>query len=381
MFVQRAGLLKHQKFKRCPARKGIEESAEIEFTIEDDSQSAVEPQESANVKDTIEIDKTSSECEVPDVDDSEEPRAEEWHYEYLDENLADLVEEGNESNPFEEIEQFEIEREAEEALEIAEDTRPQKITKNPVKINSEAYECDFCAKKFTSRTSIFSHLLVTHKVLRDYNCTMCYRKFKSQGNLSRHTKAMHNEEKHWNCDKCGALFKEAYQLEIHSHNHDQPTKCKICGRMVANIKVHLRHHAAKGNNVTVDCPLCEKKIGKYQLIRHIKSIHEKQYQKESITTNLKVYSCNECGEFFSRRQELRQHEYISHSQNKIYECSICGTVFKKLKLLNVHRFTHQPLNVKCKFCDKVYARKAALYKHTKKNHPDLYANPKEKPKN
>lgn len=149
------------------------------------------------------------------------------------------------------------------------------------------------------------------------------------------------------------------------------TECNLCGKMVSNIKVHLRHHASKSNNTIVKCPMCDKMIGKYQLIRHIKAVHEKQYQSDSNKLNLKVYTCKDCGDFFSRRQELRQHEYINHSQSKVYECNICGNLFKKLKLLNVHRFSHQPLNIACEFCNNVYARKGALWKHQKKHHAEL----------
>lgn len=141
--------------------------------------------------------------------------------------------------------------------------------------------------------------------------------------------------------------------------------------MVANIKVHLRHHQAKANNSIVNCPMCNKKIGKYQLIRHIKNSHEKQFKSDGTSPNLKVYSCNQCGDFFSRRKELQQHEYINHTQSKLYECTICGLFFKKFKLLNVHRFTHQPMNIKCDFCPNIYARKQALWKHQKKHHPEM----------
>ena len=148
------------------------------------------------------------------------------------------------------------------------------------------------------------------------------------------------------------------------------SKCNECGKMVANIEVHMRHHKSKKNNIPVECPICGKKIRKYLLLRHIRGVHNKQQPRSN--KHLKVYGCNDCDEFFSKRQELRQHEYIKHtSDEKIYECSICGTVFRKLKLFNVHRFTHEPLNVKCETCNKVYARKAALYKHNRKYHPEL----------
>lgn len=147
--------------------------------------------------------------------------------------------------------------------------------------------------------------------------------------------------------------------------------------MVSNMKVHLRNHSAKSNNVQIKCHLCGKSMGKYQLMRHIKTVHEKLFQKDNDSRGLKIYSCKECGEFFSRKQELRQHEYI-HFSGRIFTCEFegCNKYFKKLKLLNVHRFTHQPQNVSCEICKNVYARKSALWKHQKKNHPELVLNRK-----
>jgi KRAB domain-containing zinc finger protein len=387
-FVQKSGLLKHQKYGRCPVMK----VKKAEPTVEEIEVNAKVAQEQFTaLRGRLKTKNDSNESlplfeeieTLSDTNDNEqekiiiestaivEKESEEWHYEYLDEDLIESVQNDTESNP------LEVDPDESEIIDVV-GTKPRsahfKKEINPV----NRYECDFCGKKFSSRTSIFSHLLVTHKKIADYNCSHCFKHFKSSGNLTRHIKSMHSDTRYWNCDKCGALFKEKYQLETHLHNHDQPSKCETCGKMVTNLKVHLRHHATKKNNVTVECPICGKKMGKYQLSRHIKCVHEKAYQKESSTSSLKVYSCNDCGEYFSRRNDLRKHDYVSHSQNKIYECSTCGNVFRKLKLLNIHRFTHQPLNIKCKLCEKVYARKAALYKHMKKHHPESYVNPRRK---
>ena len=86
---------------------------------------------------------------------------------------------------------------------------------------SDPFICDYCGKKYLARSSIVTHLLVTHKTIADLKCDKCCRKFKSHGNLIRHLRAVHLEEKQFGCEKCGAMFKEKYQLEVHVHNHDE----------------------------------------------------------------------------------------------------------------------------------------------------------------
>lgn len=85
--------------------------------------------------------------------------------------------------------------------------------------------CDYCGKEVWTRSSIQTHLLITHKTVADFNCTKCCKKFKTHGNLYRHIRSVHDEEKSWGCEKCGRMFKEKYQLEIHVHNHDE-RKCR-----------------------------------------------------------------------------------------------------------------------------------------------------------
>ncbi|KAL7049075.1 hypothetical protein ACKWTF_003584 [Chironomus riparius] len=86
---------------------------------------------------------------------------------------------------------------------------------------SDPFICDYCGKKYLARSSIVTHLLVTHKTIADFKCDKCCRKFKSHGNLIRHLRAVHLEQKQFGCEKCGAMFKEKYQLEVHVHNHDE----------------------------------------------------------------------------------------------------------------------------------------------------------------
>lgn len=93
--------------------------------------------------------------------------------------------------------------------------------------NFDPFICDYCGKEYWTRSSIVTHLFVTHKTIADFNCDKCSRKFKSHGNLIRHLRAVHSEGKQFGCEKCGAMFNEKYQLEVHVHNHDERKFCEF----------------------------------------------------------------------------------------------------------------------------------------------------------
>lgn len=143
--------------------------------------------------------------------DAPEEENEDWQYEYLDEALVRLMPtDEEETNPFEIIE----EQNDVTIPKIKCDKKPRQTKK------SIHYECDFCCKQFSSRSSIKTHLIM-HKAIAEYDCSECTQTFKTQGNLSRHFRNVHNNSKNWACEKCGKLFREKFQLDIHVPNHDK----------------------------------------------------------------------------------------------------------------------------------------------------------------
>lgn len=223
MFKQRAGLLKHQKYARCKpisfplTTEEAENSARIAkeqfITLNgrlSTNQNACGEDDLIQFENYYEI--ISDDVEMGLASPKEEN--EDWQYEYLDEALIRLMPiDEKETNPFEIIE------EQNDVYTITKCDRKPEKKKSPLK-RSLHYECDFCCKQFSSRSSIITHLIM-HKTIADYDCNECTQTFKTQGNLSRHFRNMHNNSKNWACEKCGKLFREKFQLDIHVPNHDE----------------------------------------------------------------------------------------------------------------------------------------------------------------
>lgn len=53
----------------------------------------------------------------------------------------------------------------------------------------------------------------------------------------------------------------------------------------------------------------------------------------------KPYQCDECGQCFTRRQNLRQHT-LSHGAVKPHQCDLCQRGFLSKRSLKVHSKIH-----------------------------------------
>ncbi|XP_068111977.1 oocyte zinc finger protein XlCOF22-like isoform X2 [Hyperolius riggenbachi] len=77
----------------------------------------------------------------------------------------------------------------------------------------------------------------------------------------------------------------------------------------------------------------------------------------------KLYSCSECGKYFSRKQCLITHQRL-HTGEKPYACSECGKCFYQKSNLLSHQRTHtgeKPYS--CSDCGKCFSHKLQLVNH------------------
>ncbi|KAK7952469.1 C2H2 transcription factor [Apiospora aurea] len=147
--------------------------------------------------------------------------------------------------------------------------------------------------------------------------------------------------------KCDRIFNTSDELNSH-----------VCDD-------HVNHRTAKDGYMCRwhGCPRDpDKPFGsKNKLRRHV-----------TTHTHYKPFECHDCGEGFSARQALEQHERC-HSGAKPYMCDTpgCGKAFKQKSALTMHKRTHtgeKPLI--CAVCGKRFGESSNLSKHRKIHNTD-----------
>lgn len=77
------------------------------------------------------------------------------------------------------------------------------------------YSCPLCAKKFSRKFNLNTHIKCVHSDDKDYICSFCQRAFNHSSNLRKHIKTVHGEEKRMPCPQCKKPFKHAEALKSH----------------------------------------------------------------------------------------------------------------------------------------------------------------------
>ncbi|KMQ91050.1 putative zinc finger protein 813 [Lasius niger] len=107
----------------------------------------------------------------------------------------------------------------------------------------------------------------------------------------------------------------------------------------------------------VFCKECGESFSKkYQLAEH-QTIHF-----GSIT-----YKCDKCAKSFANVTKFKKHKKIHEKDPKRYPCPVseCSEVFDKWLLLCAHRRTKHVTNHKCNKCDKIFLSKSRLRIHSR----------------
>lgn len=178
-------------------------------------------------------------------------------------------------------------------------------------VHACTYEgCD----KFFSRPSRLNQHIRTHTGERPFVCPSenCSRSYTRQQHLKRHIETSHQD-------------KEVKEL-----------KCEICGKMVSNI---------------------------YSLRKHVLRFHESR-----------KHECNECGQSFTKQQQLQRHTYI-HTGIKPFLCDYPGCEMRcmNLSVLKRHKLIHQKSRYVCpqESCQQKFDAYKDLQHHIKDEHPKV----------
>ncbi|XP_067637932.1 uncharacterized protein [Eurosta solidaginis] len=197
----------------------------------------------------------------------------------------------------------------------------------------KVHDCEYCAKKFTSRTYLRKHILLHTD--RIFACKLCDDTFKERKALREHEKGHHSERRNFLCSICGESFVRNDYLRIHMrrHNGEKPYKCQFCGKgfpRATDVKIHERYHTGTKPNL---CTLCGKGFHRaYNLTIHMRT-----------HTGERPYKCEECGRGFTQSNDLKAH--IRRHTGERFKCTECDAGFLQMYALRQHALAAHGINM------------------------------------
>ncbi|EDW65878.1 uncharacterized protein [Drosophila virilis] len=192
-----------------------------------------------------------------------------------------------------------------------------------LKLQMNEHTCEYCAKRFSSKTYLRKHTLLHTEFL--YACKSCDETFKERQQLRSHEKT-HTGQRNFLCCICGDSFARNDYLRVHMrrHNGEKPYKCRYCVKAfprATDLKVHERYHTGTKPNL---CNTCGKSFHRaYNLTIHMRT-----------HTGERPYKCDQCHKSFSQSNDLKAH--IRRHTGERYKCPHCDTYFLQLYHMRNH---------------------------------------------
>lgn len=127
-------------------------------------------------------------------------------------------------------------------------------------------------------------------------------------------------------------------------------------------KYELKKHQTEAHfDRTFECPICKKKLIRYQSLRDHKLMH----------INVRPHKCTTCGKSFVRLSSLRTH-MIVHTADSPFACDLCPAKFKRSSVLKTHKLTHTGVRrFECDICKHRFHLKGALKHHILAHYGEL----------
>lgn len=186
------------------------------------------------------------------------------------------------------------------------------------------YICDCCGKKCPTRQAIIQHLKFHHGPKKIFSCDLCPKTYIFKQSLNAHIKNTHVTITKFSCERCAKKFTRKGDFLAHLETHNEKKKCKICRRLVADMKGHLKRHS---NNKKVPCAVCGDIILKDCMARHLKNRHDEKPKR---------FKCEDCDEAFPMNCELIDHKKEKHGF-KMIACHCNFTKNCRSKLHGQHQ--------------------------------------------
>ena len=179
------------------------------------------------------------------------------------------------------------------------ETKLLAIQKKEIKM--ETFSCPYPPCKFHCKKQSFltRHIKSVHEsIATDTNktCPTCGITLGKNTKLANHIRVVHTGQLH-QCEMCSHMTRNISSLKLHfkaRHTELMNKSCEFCGKVVKNMKNHLKVTMCGkdvDNRKMLQCPKCDKKkMNKSQLLEHIKHVHDGEKDIQCPNCSYKTYS-------------------------------------------------------------------------------------------
>lgn len=229
----------------------------------------------------------------------------------------------------------------------------------------EIFRCQPCKLSFFRRLAYKKHMVEEHQSVTEpgvFKCDICDKSVETLSGLRQHKKT-HGLPQH-KCHICLRTYHEKSKLELHLkiHRKELDFMCEICGKKFCRqpaLKVHMTKHT--GEKVT--CKICNLRLRKSSLSRHLRVVHVPM--SRSVVSGKQI----NLGRILKAKPRRRPlHKKVGNERE--YKCKICNILFDNYKLIVEHnKMEHSDLpKWPCKMCSTEFNSKLNLKGHYRRKH-------------
>lgn len=289
----------------------------------------------------------------------------------------------------------------------------QRHIKRHVILKQELYKCEDCNKAFVTQQEFTSHMKRAHEkhahkssevtAIEEegiFRCSKCNRKFEErhmcQRHILRHLALLKGKD--FPCQKCDKIFQKFSSqvfLDKHQVRHEpkpviesEPIKCDHCNRTFKTQRLMARH---KNRQLALkegkfQCSICSERYSSKAVLMSHEEKHKKMLENQDERpppivverNDHTAFKCPECAMLFNFKRSYYSHaKRHINIRNGTFKCNICDKVCASNANLATHLRRHKTGEIKdcqpavvdrpfeCTKCDKKFAKKHLLKKHTK----------------
>uniref|UniRef100_A0A182J0S8 Uncharacterized protein n=1 Tax=Anopheles atroparvus TaxID=41427 RepID=A0A182J0S8_ANOAO len=231
----------------------------------------------------------------------------------------------------------------------------KKYAQSMTGVSEKGYlECDACGQQFKGITALKIHQ--SQSVQQNCVCSICGVKKRSRGALLEHERT-HTGERPYGCDLCDKKFSSSTTLNSHMKCHTpRKYECGTCKEMFARLENLKRHIRLRHGEASYQCELCPKKFKtRENLTAHTRThtgekpykcrtescdkryvnIGDRRRHEMAVHTLERPHKCSYCHMAFVRPRQLVIHER-RHTGDKPFVCTLCGRGFYEKAHLTKH---------------------------------------------